>query len=180
MLHFLLLICFVTPILGLGHLDGKVLIPSNYSKCHRPVLDRSSIMNISVGLVITQIVDIDFEESSLDFNVEFIMNWKDELIDIEEGFDDRVEVQDISQIWTPDLYIYKLKKFEIKKTSKSATHLTLKRNGSAIDVLYIFETEVVIICAAQFTDFPFHKHDCFLELSSFTKTNHKINFLPNH
>ena len=70
-------------------------------------------MNISVGLVITQILDIDFEGSSLDFNVEFIMNWKDELIDIEKGFDDKVKVRDFSQIWTPDLYIYNLKKIDI-------------------------------------------------------------------
>ena len=178
MIIFLFLTSFVTTTLGSP--DGKVIIPSNYSKYYRPVRDRSEIMNISVGLVITRIVDIDFDKSSLDFNVEFIMSWKDELIDIEEGFDDKVELPDISQIWTPDLYIYKMKNFKIKKISQPATWLYLKRNGTVIDVRYIFESAVVIICDAQFSDFPFHKHDCFLKVTSFTKTNSEVHFFPDH
>ena len=131
--------------LALGHPDGRVILPANYSKYYCPVINRSSVMNISVGLVITEILDIDFEDSALAFNVEFILNWRDELIDIEEGLDGLVEVKNASEIWTPDLYIYKLKTFDFKKISSSATHLTLKRNASVIDVHYLFEATVVII-----------------------------------
>jgi hypothetical protein len=180
MLKFIFLTILVTHALGLGSPDGKVILPENYSKYYRPVLDRSTIMNISVGLVITQILEIDFEQSALAFDVEFIMKWKDELIDIEGGIDDQVEIQNASEIWTPDLYIYKLKTFEIKKTSQLATHLTLKRNGSVVDVNYLFEAKVVIICDAQFADFPFHKHDCYLQMSSFTKTINQVVFTPDH
>ena len=69
--------------------------------------------------------------------------------------------------------------FTMKTISNPAKHLTLKRNGSAIDILYVFEAEVDIICDPKFEDFPFHKHDCFLEIGSFTKTNSTLKFHPD-
>ena len=162
-----------------NHPDGRVLLPANYSRYYCPVKDMSTIMDISVGLVITEIIDIDFEQSALSLNVEFIVKWQDELIDIEEGIGGLVEVRNISEIWTPDFYIYRLKKFEVQKISQSSTHLTLQKNGSVIDVHYMFEALVVIICDAKFADFPFHKHDCYLKLGSFTKTNKNVKFHEN-
>ena len=47
-------------------------------------------MKIKVGLVITQIVDLDFEQKSLNMNIEFIMRWTDELIKINPGYRDMV------------------------------------------------------------------------------------------
>ena len=48
-------------------------------------MDQSKRMKISVGIVITRIVDIDFSKKHIDLNVEFIMNWKDELLKINKG-----------------------------------------------------------------------------------------------
>jgi hypothetical protein len=137
-------------------------------------------MEISVGLIITQIIDIDFRDSSLDFNVVFIAKWRDELIDILEENDGKVHMGNVSAIWTPDFYIYNLKKFEIKKTDHEFSTLTLNKNGSAVDVCYIFEAEVVISCNAEFADFPFHQHECSLEIGSFTKSVNKLLFSPDH
>ena len=44
-------------------------------------------MEINIGMVITQIVDIDFEEKSLNLNVEFIMEWTDEFIKLNAAAD---------------------------------------------------------------------------------------------
>ena len=46
-------------------------------------------MRISAGIVITSIVDIDFVEKHIDLNVEFIMKWTDELLDINSGMRDK-------------------------------------------------------------------------------------------
>ena len=46
-------------------------------------------MRISAGIVITSIVDIDFVEKHIDLNVEFIMKWTDELLDINNGMKDK-------------------------------------------------------------------------------------------
>ena len=81
---------------------GKILIPESYSKPHRPVHNHSEVMNISVGIVITQVLNIDFKTSALDFNIEFIVSWVDELLDIEEGMDGKVHLENASSIWTPD------------------------------------------------------------------------------
>ena len=47
-------------------------------------------MEINIGMVITQIVDIDFEEKSLNLNVEFIMEWTDEFIKLNAGYGNKV------------------------------------------------------------------------------------------
>ena len=59
-------------------------------------------MNISVGIVITQIHNIDLKDSAIDFNIEFIVSWVDELIGIEEGTDGKVHLTNASEIWTLD------------------------------------------------------------------------------
>ena len=73
-----------------------------------------------------------------------------------------------------------MKKFEIKKTNYEFSTLILNKNGSAVDVCYIFQAEVVISCNAEFADFPFHQHACSLEIGSFTKTVNRLLFLPDH
>ena len=45
-------------------------------------MDQSTKMSVNVGLVVTQIVDIDFDQKSLTLNVEFLMDWTDQLIKI--------------------------------------------------------------------------------------------------
>ena len=47
-------------------------------------------MQISTGLVITQIVDIDFEEKSLNIDVEFILKWTDQHIQLSPGYGGKV------------------------------------------------------------------------------------------
>ena len=64
-----------------GNSAGKVIPSSNYSKLHLPLVNRSDVMNVTAGLFITQILDIDFTDSSLNFNIEFFFTWKDELIE---------------------------------------------------------------------------------------------------
>ena len=44
-------------------------------------------------MVITQIVDIDFEEKSLNLNVEFIMTWTDQFIKLNAGYDNKVRTR---------------------------------------------------------------------------------------
>ena len=55
----------------------------------RPLRDQNKKMKISAGIVITSIVDIDFVEKHIDLNVEFIMKWTDELLDISNGMEDK-------------------------------------------------------------------------------------------
>ena len=110
-------------------------------------------MEISIGMVITQIVDIDFEEKSLNLNVEFIMTWTDEFIKLNAGygnkvriwlqkhnlkvFPSKVQLKSIADIWSPDLYISALKQRSEKSESSS---ITLSPNDEGtVGVLYIFE-----------------------------------------
>ena len=92
-------------------MDGSITTPPNYSKFYRynpklreptqasgngvifrPIKDQDKQMEIEMGMVITQIIDIDFEEKSLNLNVEFIMKWKDEFVKLNVGYDNKVSL----------------------------------------------------------------------------------------
>ena len=137
-------------------------------------------MRISAGIVITSIVDIDFVEKHIDLNVEFIMKWTDELLDINNGMKDKerhkscfpmflfltllkVVLKDLSKIWSPDLYVYNMKKFEMKTTSGKANSVELRKKPEGVEVSYVFEASIIIICDPDFKHFPFHKQACLLK-----------------
>ena len=69
-----------------------VVLGISYMYIIRPMRDQSQQMKINVGLVITQVVDLDFETKSLSMNIEFMMDWVDELIAIKNGYGDKVSV----------------------------------------------------------------------------------------
>ena len=148
----------------------------------RPLRDQSKKMRISAGIVITSIVDIDFVEKHIDLNVEFIMKWTDELIDIKSGMKDKerhqlyfsvflflillkVVLEDLSKIWSPDLYVYNMKKFEMKTTSGKVNSVELRQpeGQEGVEVSYVFEASIIIICDPDFKHFPFHKQACLLK-----------------
>ena len=180
MLKLTLFLGLLISAIALDELDGSVRIPSNYSKFHVPVVDRSKPLKVTVAIIIIQILHIDFEKSALAFDVEFILTWQDELISITEGLDEEVIVGDSSILWLPDLYVFRLKHFSVKKTNRLSSSLTLRNNGSVVDVEYLLEAKVETMCDAQFADFPFNKHECFLQIGSFSKNASKIIFTPDY
>ena len=106
---------------------GNVTFPDQYRKFKRPLLNQSETMEVSVGLIIAQIFDIDFRNSDLYFNLAFYMRWKDELIDISDSKDGKTEVDNYSGIWCPDLYIYNLIKFRMYTSDFPFPHLVLSK-----------------------------------------------------
>ena len=78
----------------------------------------------------------------------------------------KVVLSDFSKIWSPDLYVYNMKKFEMKTTSYEARELVVRESPEGqegVEVSYVFEASIVIICDPDFKDFPFHKQDCQLK-----------------
>ena len=99
-------------------------------------------MEVNTGLVIIQMVDIDFEEKSINMNVEFIMEWQDQFIKINNnGFSNNVRLLDIKEIWSPDLYIYGLKTF----TRRESSSIVLRKDDNGyVRVSYTFEVSFPI------------------------------------
>jgi len=154
--------------------DGNVTFPESYSKYYRPVQKKEDPMKIKVGLVITQIVDLDFEQKSLNMNIEFIMRWTDELIKINPGYRDMVRLDNIEEIWSPDLHIYHQKQF----VKRDSTSIALRNNKNGyVDVSYVFEANVVVKCDPDFKDYPFHRQNCPFKLGSWSKVEEEIKFV---
>jgi len=130
-------------------LDGKVVVPTNYSLYHAPVKDTNAKMEVLLDLVITEIIDLDFAKSRITLNIEFILSWKDDLIGIEPDHGGAVHLDDTSKIWMPDLYIYALKRIRPGKVLQKTESLTLRPDGpknETTKVMYFFEAETEL-CA---------------------------------
>ena len=50
--------------------------------------------------------------------------------------DGKVHLENASSIWTPDLFIYNLIKYNIKNMDNS--HFVLSKNGSYVNVIHFF------------------------------------------
>ena len=75
----------------------------------------------------------------------------------------KVVLKDLSKIWSPDLYVYNMKKFEMKTTSGKANSVELRKKPEGVEVSYVFEASIIIICDPDFKHFPFHKQACMLK-----------------
>ena len=134
---------------------GKVIVPENYNKFQRPLEDQSKIIEVYVGLYITKILDIDFRTSDMTLNVEVLVKWRDELIDIMVEDGGKIRLENLTDIWTPDLYIYNLKEFRIHTIDSNIPFLLLQKdNNGIVNIERSFEAEICITCDAQFDHFP--------------------------
>merc|ERR1719295_1888580 len=79
--------------------DGKIDLPLGYTPFHTPVSRRGTPMEVQLGIVITHVVELNFEKSYITLNVEFLMRWKDELVKLQTGGDD-LHLTNDSMIWT--------------------------------------------------------------------------------
>ena len=55
---------------------SKVVVPSNYSLFHPPLLKPLAMMDVNLALIITDVIELNFEQSRAIFKIEFILNWK--------------------------------------------------------------------------------------------------------
>jgi hypothetical protein len=53
-----------------------VFVPAGYSLYHAPVRDAASLMSVTLGTVVTHVVNLDFAKSRITLNIEFILSWK--------------------------------------------------------------------------------------------------------
>ena len=95
--------------------------------------------------------------------------------------DEKVILVNSSTIWEPDLYFQQLIRYSQQNMEKKPTvfSLTKKSPDAFVTVSYSFEANIKSSCRADFTRFPFHRHDCFLALGSWSKPNDSLRFSPD-
>ena len=49
---------------------------SNYSLFHPPLRDPLAMMDVTLALIITDVIELNFEQSRAVFKIEFILYWK--------------------------------------------------------------------------------------------------------
>ena len=155
--------------------EGKIKYPSNYNKYEIPMKNKNEPMKISIGLIIIKVMNIGYKDSSVDLNVEIFLQWEDQIIDIEGDLNTTVNVYK-SDTWSPDLFIYDLESYKENDLGNSFSFITLEKRQYSVFVSYSFEANVVVSCDGQFKNFPFHSHDCFVKIGSWSNDNKHLLF----
>ena len=116
----------------------------------------------------------------MDLNVFIKFSWIDNRLIINDTSNGDVDVNFIRKLWVPDIYIYDLKNLRIRQTITPEEGLSIKNVDGNKRLTYIFEPEVVVVCPIDYSEFPFHSHTCSLQITSFSRTSDKMEFVTDH
>merc|ERR1712062_77692 len=81
----------------------------DYVKTARPLQNASHVVNVSLGLTLQQIIDLDIKTNTLESEIWFNFGWQDEFLnwDDNENFKDIADTRmAASEMWTPDVEVY--------------------------------------------------------------------------
>ncbi|CAF0709115.1 unnamed protein product [Brachionus calyciflorus] len=157
-----------------GEYQRKLLdkLFKNYDPNERPVLDDIDTLNVSVGLAIQQIVDVDEKKQTIVFSGWLDMTWTDYNLQwdpAEYGNITTIRIQS-SKIWIPDLLLYNSADDTFDVTAK--INAVLSYTG---EVNYLPPGMFKSTCPILIDDFPFDEQNCSLKFGSWTHDEATIN-----
>ena len=90
--------------------------------------------------------------------------WRNEsmMIDGEEYY--LIPRENMDDLWTPALEMYRLELYQPQKVHKEAANLRINREKG---IRYIVKEKIVLSCKMKFDYYPFDNHTCFHRVGSF-------------
>jgi len=167
-------------ILGKVCLGGpyeKVLLDSlmkNYNTQNRPVLNESMPIDITFGINLQQIVDLDEKNQLLTTCMWLQLSWQDYQLtwnSSEFGGVDSVVINP-RHLWIPDLLLYNSADERFDGTFQ--TNIVVSSDGS---MLYVPPGIFKSTCKVDITWFPFDDQDCDLKFGSWTYSGWKLDLV---
>ena len=125
---------------------------------------------VKTTILLKDIFEVHPETFTLDLSLYIRLEWVDNRINITKDGSFSVDKSFLSSIWMPDLFIWDLngeQSYSDKITMNSIT-VERKRGSKDTSVIYVLELDVNIVCAMNFSLFPFDKSTCNFRLSAFT------------
>ncbi|XP_070544868.1 neuronal acetylcholine receptor subunit alpha-10-like [Ptychodera flava] len=137
----------------------------DYNRQLRPGLNNDDVVNITLGMTLTQIVDLDELNEKITINVWLRQFWVDERLrwnSSEYGGIDEIRVS-TSQVWISDIVLYN----DVGKENKrlKQTNIILKSDGS---LKWPTPALLVSTCRIDATYFPHDRQCCALKFGSWT------------
>ncbi|XP_052104683.1 neuronal acetylcholine receptor subunit alpha-10-like isoform X1 [Mytilus californianus] len=136
---------------------------TGYDNGLRPVCGGATLVNLSIGVAVRQLIDLDEPNQVMKINLWIRLKWTDCLLqwNSSEYNNTGYIVVPISKIWTPDLTLYDSLDSEMNGMDKNRA--SIYSDGS---VYYNFPTLIEVICPIDVTSFPFDTQVCALLFGS--------------
>ncbi|KAK0047763.1 neuronal acetylcholine receptor subunit alpha-7-like isoform X1 [Biomphalaria pfeifferi] len=145
---------------------------SVYNKLERPVVNESEPINVSFGIILQQIIDVDEKNQIIHTNIWLQMNWT--ASNLKWNKEDFGNVTSIrvprSMVWVPDILMYNSASESFDNTYP--TNVVISHTG---ECLWVPPGMFKSTCAIDITWFPFDDQRCDLKFGSWTYTGQLLN-----
>ncbi|XP_055331726.1 acetylcholine receptor subunit alpha-like 1 isoform X2 [Paramacrobiotus metropolitanus] len=147
----------------------------DYNKLIRPVVHNTEILNVSMGLKFTQLIDVDEVNQVITTNVVVRQTWNDfKLVWNPKNYGGIENIYIPSEsLWLPDLVLYNNADGNYQITMM--TKVTVRYTGDVIwDPPAIYKS----YCRIDVQYFPYDKQSCDMKYGSWTYDGLSVNLLP--
>ncbi|ESO00646.1 hypothetical protein HELRODRAFT_82866 [Helobdella robusta] len=144
---------------------------SRYNKYIRPVERESDVIDVYIGLKLSQLIDVDEKNQYMTTNVWMLYEWVDPTLKWDPANYDGVlslYVPAVS-IWHPDIILYNTADGTYEPTN--GTNAILWFNGT---IMWSPPASFKVGCTLDVTYFPFDQQDCGFQFASWTYNRHEV------
>ncbi|XP_037543148.1 neuronal acetylcholine receptor subunit alpha-9-II-like [Nematolebias whitei] len=174
----LLLLLFIVPVCFAAHgrFAQKLLTDlfSNYTNALRPVEDTDNILNVTLQITLSQIIDMDERNQILTTYLWIRQVWLDAYLTWKkEDYDglDTIRIPS-SYVWRPDIVLYNSADDEF--SSSMETNVVLRNDGQ---VMWDQPAITKSSCSVDVAFFPFDVQECSLTFGSWTHNGNQMDLI---
>ncbi|XP_038105341.1 neuronal acetylcholine receptor subunit alpha-7 [Culex quinquefasciatus] len=155
------------PVVNAGYHEKRLLhnLLDNYNVLERPVVNESDPLQLSFGLTLMQIIDVDEKNQLLITNIWLKLEWND--MNVRWNSTEYGGVRDLRipphRLWKPDVLMYNSADEGFDGTYP--TNVVVRNNGSC---LYVPPGIFKSTCKIDITWFPFDDQRCEMKFGSWT------------
>ncbi|XP_071845612.1 acetylcholine receptor subunit alpha-like 1 isoform X2 [Apostichopus japonicus] len=151
---------------------------SNYNRLIRPVANNSDILDVSFGLTMSQLIDVDEKNQIMTTNVWLKHGWNDTKLQWDEDLYPGLNILRVPSniIWLPDIVLF--------NNADGKYEVTLMTKALVYPSGYIYWLPPAIYkssCTIDVRYFPFDRQVCIMKFGSWTYDGHLLNLvMMNH
>ena len=163
-------------------------VPMTYNRIHEPWRDipwtNSTFPWVyEFGLEVDEIQKINDEAQTITLSMYMTMVWKEPRLQINESSPDwgdeklgddgyiNTMPQILDDLWQPDLYIFQLRKFTIRKAISKLSGLYIQKQKK---IQYGAIIDITIGCSMSFDNYPLDTHECSFKVGSYNYFKHTV------
>ncbi|XP_041365681.1 ligand-gated ion channel 4-like isoform X2 [Gigantopelta aegis] len=147
-----------------------------YDKRVRPALNFSESLNVTFGVALAQIIDVDEKNQIITTNCWLNQGWLDPKLRWEPKKYGNITVVRIpfKEIWLPDIVLYNTAEVTSADFSSVSTNVIVTHDGNVTWLsMVIFKSS----CSIDVQYFPFDEQNCSMSFSSWTYDAYQVNIL---